>query len=349
MIKYILSLIGVSFLFFDISIAHQLIEEVRGGRRVRVIQIDLLNQDFDVVTSLKHQGEVWSLKQLMDQVGGVTAINGVFFRPDEPVYARFGQANTTISERIFMWDGASYSNYRPDTWVRWIFGIDNNRRALLVQNNLSQMGSYIANTNSGLIHTLQYGLWNFPILLDSGVNVSPYFQDEINSSPSLRSSTLRRSFICAQSNKTTLFMGFVDSISLYDLGDYLRTYFNCWDALNLDAGWSSAMIFDDDFVIWPWRPVMDAWVVVPRVGAQEYRRQRDEAINSAISHYQLTSEEQQALSGVISVLTTRFPWTIPSKKSDVLKQLRRLETQRFNKHNYRIRKILRTLINAIEQ
>jgi hypothetical protein len=38
----------------------------------------------------------------MDQVGGVTAINGVFFRPDEPVYARFGQANTTISERIFM-------------------------------------------------------------------------------------------------------------------------------------------------------------------------------------------------------------------------------------------------------
>jgi hypothetical protein len=58
MIKYILSLIGVSFLFFDISIAHQLIEEVRGGRRVRVIQIDLLNQDFDVVTSLKHQGEV---------------------------------------------------------------------------------------------------------------------------------------------------------------------------------------------------------------------------------------------------------------------------------------------------
>jgi hypothetical protein len=94
---------------------------------------------------------------------------------------------------------------------------------------------------------------------------------------------------------------------------------------------------------------MDAWVVVPRVGAQEYRRQRDEAINSAISHYQLTSEEQQALSGVISVLTTRFPWTIPSKKSDVLKQLRRLETQRLNKHNYRIRKILRTLINAIEQ
>lgn len=99
---------------------------------IRVIKVILDGQDYVVTSPAKEGGD--TLANLVKNVGGDAGVNGVFFCPADYGYCN-GETHT-ISERVYMGDGKSWSRFRPDTSIRMIFGFDKDGEPLMVQNNL---------------------------------------------------------------------------------------------------------------------------------------------------------------------------------------------------------------------
>lgn len=94
---FFLLLFGWSF--FNGVFSHQeiLIEE-RGGKPIRVIKVILDGEHFVVSSVADYGGE--TLTQLMQKVGGTSAINGAFFCPKD--YTSCGGETFSRYERVFM-------------------------------------------------------------------------------------------------------------------------------------------------------------------------------------------------------------------------------------------------------
>jgi hypothetical protein len=76
--------------------------------------------------------------------------------------------------------------------------------------------------------------------------------------------SMQRNFICNDKTNRYIYTWYVSAIELEKLPDLLLKLW-CNDALNLDAWWSSAMIYNSRYIIWPTRDIMD-WVVIERKG-----------------------------------------------------------------------------------
>jgi len=254
------------FSFFFLGIggeylsAHQeiLIEE-RGGKPIRVIKVILDGEHF-VVSSIAN---VWgeTLTQLMKKVGGTSAINGAFFCPKD--YSSCGGETFSRYERVFMGEWETFSMFRPDTSIRGLFGFEQNGDPLFVQNKISDHDIGLENNiNSDKIHDLWFGISNFPILLIEGENVTSGASNYIDSKMTGKSN---RNFICSTEDGKTIYMGVVGLIGIRDMADYLKNNFDCYNALWLDAGASSAMIYDNRLLSQGSRTLItDAFVVVDK-------------------------------------------------------------------------------------
>ncbi len=77
--------------------------------------------------------------------------------------------------RIMNKEGKLYSKYYPDTGVNGIFGFLSDTSPMLVQNNIYGEKTLRANYNSDRIEDIESGIANFPILLASGVNLVPTY------------------------------------------------------------------------------------------------------------------------------------------------------------------------------
>jgi hypothetical protein len=235
-----------------------LLLEDRGGKPIRVIKVVLDGQDF-VVSSLALKGGN-TLEELTKKVGGDTSINGTFFCPKD--YVECDGVTHSRFERIYMWDAVSYSTFWPSTDVRVVFGFDKNGEPLMVQNNKSEMMWLWSNINKERQNDLYFWLSNFTVLLLSWENVAKanemYYDAKMYSK-------INRNFICSTPDKQIIYMGVVWWISIIDLADYVKQNFDCNDALALDAGYSSAMVYDSKVLERSnRRQIMDAFVVLDR-------------------------------------------------------------------------------------
>ena len=101
-------------------------------------------------------GEWWeTIQSLTKKVGGTSSINWAFFCPKD-----YSNCSDTVSyyERIFKWDWASYSQFRPDTSIRWIFWFTQDGNPLFVQNKISDW-------DVGLISNIEFwAYWWFIFL-----------------------------------------------------------------------------------------------------------------------------------------------------------------------------------------
>ncbi|HMT00964.1 MAG TPA: phosphodiester glycosidase family protein [Candidatus Absconditabacterales bacterium] len=357
--KIVSAISAVSFMIFlsggvgfaQLYPTNEIIRKRDHDKRIDVLKIDV-GGDFEIVTSVVPDGEVETLKELIDRVGGIAGVNGVFFRPDEAAYAKYGQAKTTVSERIFKGDAKSYSRYRPDTGIRGVFGFTRDGEPLLANYNSGNMGTYYSNVNSGRLGEIYYGLGNFPVLLESGVDVSGYFWEQINGDPKMTAS-MKRNFICTTADKKTVYVGFVGNFTLFDLPAYLQKSFDCARALSLDAGKSVALYHDEQYLLGPGRKVMDAFVIVPKEGLVSYTQKKRAAEESLISGYQFTSQESQLIPQIVLALQQniskkRTATLQAALKQKYLNQLRDLELSRSLRDNARARKILRSLLNNLK-
>lgn len=246
----------------------ELMIEERGGRPIRVIKVVLDGEHFVVASPAGLGGE--TTEALAQKVGGDTAINAAFFCPDDYSNCKINGKRTThtISERVFMWDGASWSSFWGDTSIRMIFSFDKEGNPFFVQKNSGMHDEGLwSNTNQDRLNDIYFGIGNFPVLLLEGEDVVQAYSKYIDSK--MRGSA-NRNFICSTQDGNTIYMGVIGASSILNLPKYLKTQLWCRNALSLDAGASTAMVYEGKTLDRSSRTrVMDAFVVLNR---EEYQK-----------------------------------------------------------------------------
>lgn len=287
------------FSFFSISVAYQeiLIEE-RWGKAVRVIKVILDWEHYVVTVPAGEGGE--TLEQLTNNVRGLSSVNGAFFCPKD--YSNCGGKTFSYYERVFKWDGQSFSMYRPDTSIRGIFGFERDGRPLFVQNKVSTHDvGLMSNINKDRINDLYFGISNFPVLLIEGTDVTAGASEYIDSKLTGKGN---RSFICSTEDGQTIYMWVVGSSSVWDMAPYLKEHFWCYNALFLDAGASLGMVYDKKVLArGSRRLITDAFVVVDK---ETYVTLLDGRVpmwvNPYIPNYQLNDVDQKFIKKLTTII-----------------------------------------------
>ncbi|MFZ3233069.1 MAG: phosphodiester glycosidase family protein [Patescibacteria group bacterium] len=106
---------------------------------------------------------------------------------------------------------------------------------------------------------LKNGISNIPVLLLEGKNVLSESESEIDAK--MRASSAK-SFICSNEKGDVVHFGTVTSATIYEMPEFLRKNFGCYQAIGLDNGGSMGMSYEGRTVRKPGRKIMDAFAVV---------------------------------------------------------------------------------------
>lgn len=269
-----------------------------------VIEISL--KDYDLQTWIGDP--VDSVINQTRKLGASIGINGSFFCPAESAYSYCGADGSTSSDRIVA--GKVDSKYRDDTGERGVLGVTQDNTAIFVQNNKWKW--YMANSNSGMLKDIYYGISNFPILLDKWVDVTEEYTHLISKQMNV---TTKKWFICTNQTGDTIYMGFVKTGSIYEMPEYIRDHYGCYYAINLDAGASSALVVNDKHRVWPGRKVADGFVAIPKAAF----------INPQVEQYKLNNKETISLKAMRDLFADEFMIQGTAYKEDTLHKLALIE------------------------
>jgi len=296
--KKLLFIIIISIISLSSTFAYkELIIHNIADKPVRVIKV-ILDWEHYVVSSIAL--DWWNtLEALTEMVGWDTSINGSFFCPEDYTYCE-GYTHT-ISERIFLWEAEKYSKYRSDMWIRWVFGFDIDGEPLFVQHNESDMPWLNLDYNIDKINKLYFWLWNFPVLLVDWENVLRGAEHTMDKK--MRTAG-NKHFICSTKDEKTIYMWVVWGVDMYMLTTFIKKHFDCYNAINLDAGNSAAMIYD-----WkvlqrsPRRFIMDAFVVLTK---DEYKQFTNHTPPTKTKYkpanqYKLTLKDQEYILHIVDI------------------------------------------------
>ena len=96
-------------------------------------------------------------------------------------------------------------------------------------------------------------------------------------------------------------------MNIYELPNYLKKNFDCYFALNLDAGYSSAMVYDGEVLERSnRRRIMDAFVVLTKEEYQKLNGYVPPAQTKYIAptQYQLTAADQEYINNISKICHT---------------------------------------------
>ena len=277
MIKYFISLL-LFFTAFSVYSYQNLIDKVIDSHKVKIIQV-VLDWHHKVVVSLSEKGE--SLLSLMNKVYWVSAINWAYFCPAD--YPNCWWKNYTNAPRFFEWK--NYSRYWDDFWINWVFSFDKKWKPFLVMNYLwwdvpEELKQQI---NSDKIKDIYWWLWNFPVLLLEWNNLVSLYESELSRKMKI---SWPKAFICSTKDWKTIYMWYVSNITIFQMPEFLKKNFWCYNALNLDSWWSLWLIYNWKVIKKNWRPIMDAFVVVDSEKynkIKEIIRKNSKIIDSVVS------------------------------------------------------------------
>ena len=269
------------------SAYQEILIENRGWHAIRVIKVILDWEDF-VVASIAD--EWWeTIQSLTNKVWWTSSINWAFFCPKD-----YSSCDTTFSyyERVFKWDWASYSQFWPDTSIRWIFWFTQDGNPLFVQNKISDSDvGLISNINSDRIWDLYFWISNFPVLLINWDDVTAWASEYIDSKMTWR---WNRNFICSTQDWKTIYMWVVGTMSVWNMAKYLKDNFGCYNALFLDAWASSAMVYSWKVLAqWNRDIITDAFVVVNRATFIELWWNPSRNYQPYIPKYMMTADDEK--------------------------------------------------------
>lgn len=237
-------IILVFCIFFPLSTFGNTFTKVEIHNHItQYITYNNLSENYDIKIWVS---ETWSnLKDLMSSHGWVSAINGIFFCPAD--YNQCNGENFTINERFVEW--REISTYKS-TWERVIFWWDESKQPLLHQTD---------KINSDERLSIYEGVANFPLLLHNWKNTLEHYYDIGLIGKKMRT-PLTRHFICSDESWENITFGQVEKASLDQVVPILLEIW-CYNALNLDAGRSSAFIYNGKYLTWPWRDILDGIII----------------------------------------------------------------------------------------
>lgn len=270
-----------------VSAYQEILIENRGWHAIRVIKV-ILDWEHFVVSSV---ADLWweTIQSLTKKVWWISSINWAFFCPKD-----YSNCDTTFSyyERVFKWDGASYSQFWPDTSIRGIFWFTQDGNPLFVQNKISDTDAWlISNINSERIGDLYFWISNFPVLLINWDDVTAWASEYIDSKMTWR---WNRNFICSTEDWKTIYMWVVWTMSVRNMAKYLKENFGCYNALFLDAWASSAMVYSGKVLAqWNRTLITDAFVVVDRNTFLQLWWNPSKNYHPYIPDYEMTKDDEK--------------------------------------------------------
>ena len=217
-----------------------------------------------VVNAVQNGQSPKAVKTFMDEVWGVSAINGAFF----DAYS----ANKS-SDMIAIVNWTKRSVYGDDLWeTRALFWFQYDGTPILATNATRSRGN--GNWVNSEFSKFQYGL-AMHVLIVNWNNVS-YNNSEMNNDKKQWWAATKE-FICSTQDKSTVYFWRVYSVTFIWLAEYIQRTFGCYDAIQLDAWRSTAIYYEWEKIAWPGRDVMDAFVVIE--DDSQYREELQKAIS----------------------------------------------------------------------
>ncbi|MBW7954855.1 phosphodiester glycosidase family protein [Candidatus Gracilibacteria bacterium] len=224
------------------SFANTYIEQNLYGYKMKVIEYDISSL-YNLKFIKSTQTDERSLKDLLQENNAITGVNGAFFCPGDYSFCK-NKVGTTNNERIIegeFFEGHEFTMNLP------MFSIDKDKNSFIYQKD------YI---NGDKFDKIYYGLSNWPLLLQDGNNMLQEYYDlsMIDNKMKVKGT---RNFICNNKEKSKIYFGLVYSATIDELAGLLKD-FGCSDALNLDAGLSTAFIYNSRYIVGPQRNIIDA-------------------------------------------------------------------------------------------
>lgn len=238
----------VSFLFYASVSANTYIENDFKWHKMRVIKYDVGDEKYNFKIWVNRDYESTSFRELLEDNNWISWVNWVFFCP-KSYWECWGQ-DFTNNERYLEWEKISKWETTGDRVVFWV---DEWSNPFLFQT---------WKINPGREDDIYYWFSNHPLLLQDGESKISEYEELWLIDDKMTSTTTTRNFVCSNPRNTSIYFWFVERISLEDLAELLKD-FGCYNALNLDAWWSSALVYNARHVIWPGRNVMD-WIIIER-------------------------------------------------------------------------------------
>ena len=216
-----------------------------------VIKVTLDGKHKFVVNAVQNWQEPKAVKTLMDEVWWVSAINGAFFDAYSAVKS---------TDMLAITDWVKRSTYWDDLWeTRALFGFQYDWTPIMATNETRSWSNVTNNWENSEFSKFQYWL-SMQALIVNWTDVS-YKNSEMNNDKKQWAASTKE-FICSTKDKKTVYFWRVYNVTFMWLSEYVRNTFWCYDAIQLDAWWSMAIYYNWEKIAWPWRNVMDAFVVV---------------------------------------------------------------------------------------
>ncbi len=262
LVTYLLSLQQVS--------ANTLIERTIGWYKANIIEHKTDSKLYDIKIWV-HPKDWGTLRSIMNTVWWVTGVNGVFECPKD--YAACWWKNYTVNERYI--NGKKKAQYKS-TGDRVVFGWDKNIKPFLFQTDT---------INANKEWEIWEGFANHPLLLKEWVSqVWKYHKKGLIDYKMKRKGT--RNFICSDKQGKTIYFGLVYNITMDALAPALKDLW-CWNALNLDAWYSTSFIYNGKYITWPQRDILDWVFIVPKwVDTEEVKEESKRIMRNLLKKIQ---------------------------------------------------------------
>lgn len=227
--------------------ANTLIQTNINGYDIEVIRYETNSPDYDLKIGIDTK---WgsSLREIMESVWAVSGVTGIFTCPKD--YSACWWETTTINERYV--NGEKLATYKS-TGDRVVFWWTAAYEAFIFQTDT---------INGDREAQIYEWLANHPLLILDWVPMTQSYWEK-----GLIDSKMRdrwtRNFICANEDSSLYYFWLVNLIDIDNLAIILKELW-CHNAINLDAGFSTAMIHNWDYIRWPGRDILDWIFIVPK-------------------------------------------------------------------------------------
>lgn len=295
----------LSILSLQSTSANSLIQTEIYGYNLKIIEYDTASEDFDLKIWISDQ---WtSLRNIMDSVGWITGVTGVFTCPKD--YSACWGRTSTINERYV--DGKKLSTY-PSTWERVVLWWNEAYEAFIFQTDA---------INGDREVEIYEWLANHPLLILDGIPMTQSYWEKWLIDQKMRDRGTRN-FICANKDSSKFYFWLVYLIDIDNLAAVLKKLW-CHNAINLDAGFSTAMIYNNNYIAGPGREILDWVFIVPKdIDLQKFALQA-EKIASKI-HNKLKKYRQEKRIQALTPLSPKIEDFLESVNeqftSDILEQ-----------------------------
>ncbi|MDD5212927.1 MAG: phosphodiester glycosidase family protein [Candidatus Gracilibacteria bacterium] len=234
-----------------------------GDYQIRLFKLDLAGDD-RLVVGVSDKGE--SLESLVKRYNGKAGLNGTYFCPE--YYPECKGKNFSNADRISY--GEDFSRW-TDTGERYVFAIDKDYMSFFFNTS---------NYNVDMRNDIYMGIGNHPLILLEGQNKLEHYYD-VGLIDKKMPSTGAKTFICTVKDTKKVYMGIVYSARMDDLPTILSDI-GCYNALNLDAGRSTALYNNGEYYVGPGREIMDALIITDKANDEKNKKIVDMARKSKL-------------------------------------------------------------------